>query len=715
MRTFCRVAGCGGPWRARVPTRPRVRVTFRQGDLCCGTAGIPPALTGAFYFAWIWPPPRFWSRAPQLTRCLGSLSRAPSRPAVGLEWEFSEGRTGVPAGLLRFESGPDGQIGGRRHQPNGGRPSPHLCAHAGAHGLHVLSAVSPPPRPLRLPPRLLSCFSSPRERPSVARALRESSGRRPKVCPRGSGARVGPPWGGGAEGGLPLPRPRSRPSLTRPLANATPAGPVDAGALDTPVGLHLAADILKVPTPWPLFQKSDLQGCGSHVAEARLQPAEESLYDTLGVERGASEAEIKKAYRRAALRSHPDKAPEGEREAYEERFKQISRAYEILSDPQKRQVYDARGEAAFNGQDASGGQGFPGGPGGFATQDPFDMFRNMFGGQNFDFGRGGRMRTPDVGYAMEVSLEDIYAGCTREVRYQQDVVCTRCGGRGASRVDACSSCGGSGVRVTQRQVLPGVVTQVQQPCQACRGAGATVPPGATCESCKGSGMMSKEAKLPVKVPPGCPSKSRFVFGGMADEAPGMETGDIIVEVWEKKHPDFSRLGDTDLLLDRRVPLLDALCGVRFTLRHLDGGDLEVSCPEGEIVRPGDVWIVKGRGMPRSSGGHGDLVLRFEVEFPRSLPTSGGGDGASMRERLRPLLDPGAPAEPAGAGGGAGAGWSGLFGKRSGSATANQAPAMRATPQRSKEVRDLLAQQERERAAEREGRERRRSGAQCSQM
>jgi len=331
-----------------------------------------------------------------------------------------------------------------------------------------------------------------------------------------------------------------------------------------------------------------------------------------------------------------------------------------------------------------------------------------------EYKKGGRRRTPDAGYAMEASLEEIYVGCTREVRYQQDVVCTRCGGRGASRVDVCSSCGGSGVRVTRAQVAPGFVTQVQQTCQTCGGAGATVPPGATCASCRGTGMVSKEAVLPVKVSPGCPSKTRFVFRGMADEAPGMETGDIIVEVWEKKHPIFSRLGDADLLLDRRVPLLDALCGVRFTLRHLDGGDLEVSCPEGEIVRPGDVWIVKGRGMPKRSGGFGDLVLRFEVEFPRSLPTP-GGDGAPLRERLRPLLDPGAPAEPTGAGGGAGAGWSGLFGKRSGSSTSSQAPALRATPQRSKEVRDLLAQQERERAAEREGGERRRGGAQCTQM
>lgn len=204
---------------------------------------------------------------------------------------------------------------------------------------------------------------------------------------------------------------------------------------------------------------------------------EDSLYDLLGIERTATEQEIKKAYKRAALKNHPDKAPEGEKEHYEERFKRISRAYEILSDPEKRRIYDARGEAAFNGQDATG----PGGmPRGFSGADPFDMFRNMFG-SGFGF---GRRRTPDVGYEMEVTLEEIYHGCTREVAYSQDVVCRKCRGRGASRVETCSTCQGYGVTVEYSQVSPGYYTQYRRTCRSCHGEGA-IRQGPPCLGCVG--------------------------------------------------------------------------------------------------------------------------------------------------------------------------------------------------------------------------------------
>mmetsp|Transcript_42940 Transcript_42940/g.134976 ORF Transcript_42940/g.134976 Transcript_42940/m.134976 type:complete len:495 (-) Transcript_42940:28-1512(-) len=436
------------------------------------------------------------------------------------------------------------------------------------------------------------------------------------------------------------------------------------------------------------------------VSRPAVAASEGSLYDVLGVERSATEQEVKKAYKRAALKTHPDKAPEGEREAYEERFKRVSRAYEILSDPEKRRIYDAQGESAFDGRDATGaGPGGPAGMGGFAGADPFEMFRSMFGN---GFGNGfGRRRTPDVGYALEVTLEELYAGCTREVRYEQDVVCTSCAGRGATRLDTCSMCHGHGVTVTQRQVAPGFYTQYQRTCSACGGAGATVPAGCTCSTCRGSGIVQRTLKLPVQVAAGCPDGQRFVFHGKADEAPGMETGDVIVEVHEKKHPLFSRVGDADLLLDKSIPLLDALCGVRFSVKHLDGSSLEVECPEGQVVRPGDVWLVRGRGMPRRAGrGHGDLLVRFSVDFPSRLPE------ADAREQLRPLIDPSAPARPQTGGGNS---W---FPFGSG-ASSKAAQAARAPERRTKELEEELLVQEMQRRAEREGRGR--QAAECAQM
>jgi len=447
---------------------------------------------------------------------------------------------------------------------------------------------------------------------------------------------------------------------------------------------------------------------------------EGSLYDLLGVSRNASEQDIKKAYKKSALKNHPDKAPEGEREAYEERFKRVARAYEILSDPEKRQIYNAHGEAAFDGRDASGagpaGGGFPGGFGaGFSGSDPYDIFRQFFGGQDMfghGHGFGGRRRTQDVGYAMEVSLEEIYSGCTRPVRYSQDVVCTACGGQGASRVEICATCRGAGATVTTRQ-MGGYYTQVQSTCQVCRGAGRTVPPGAICNSCRGQGMMQRQVNLDVKVPPGCPNRHRVVFRGKADEAPGAATGDVIVEVCEKKHPTFKRLGDADLLVDKRVSLLDALCGVRFRIKHLDGEAVEVDCSTGgQVVRPGDIWVVKGRGMPRGSRlGHGDLLVRFEVDFPKEL-SSASQD--KVREQLRPLIDPRASAGDSQSTGSKQGGGSGWFWRSSGGDSASKAKAETASrlpEQRIKQVAQLVEAQEREKHEREDGH----SSTECRQM
>ncbi|CAJ1334542.1 unnamed protein product [Effrenium voratum] len=359
------------------------------------------------------------------------------------------------------------------------------------------------------------------------------------------------------------------------------------------------------------------------VPPARAEEA--SLYEVLGVDRNATEQEIKKAYKRAAVKFHPDKAHESERPQYEERFKRISRAYEILSDPEKRRSYDARGEAAFDGRDAAGFNGFG------AGADPFDMFRSMFG-QNFGF---GQQRTPDVGYEVEATMEELYAGFSRNLSYERDAVCRKCKGMGGTDVRHCARCRGMGVVVEEHQLGPGYVQRMQRTCGACMGQGRQVRD--VCSSCRGAGFMKEKVELNIQIPPGCPNGHRITFAQKADESPGMETGSVIIEVRERKHALFTRLNDEDLFLEQRVSLLDALCGARFRVKHVDGKSLEVGS---EKVFPGEVRVLRGYGMPKKQNprARGDLFVRFQVDFPKELPAG------TNRDTLRPLLDPKAPAD-----------------------------------------------------------------------
>jgi len=354
-----------------------------------------------------------------------------------------------------------------------------------------------------------------------------------------------------------------------------------------------------------------------------LRAEEVNLYDVLGVEKNASEQEIKKAYKRAAVKYHPDKAPENERPQYEERFKRISRAYEILSDPEKRRTYDLRGESAFDGRDAAGGfSGFG------AGSDPFDMFRSMFG-QNFGF--GGVARTPDVGYEVEVTLEEMYKGFTKSLVYERDAICRPCQGAGATEIETCMACRGQGVIIEERQVAPGYIQRMQRWCDRCRGRG--IQAKNRCASCRGKGFVKEQVDLKVSAPPGCPDRKRFLFQGKADESPGMETGDIFLELREKRHQLYTRLNDEDLLLHWKCSLLDALCGLQFRVRHVNGETLEVASDG--VLKPGEVLVVRGYGMPKKQNprSYGDLFVRIDVEFPEELPAG------TQRDTLRPLIDP----------------------------------------------------------------------------
>lgn len=345
--------------------------------------------------------------------------------------------------------------------------------------------------------------------------------------------------------------------------------------------------------------------------------AKQDYYELLGVSKGASAEEIKKAYRKKAVQFHPDKH-KGDKKM-EERFKEVSEAYEVLKDDQKRAAYDQYGHAAFEpGGAAARG---PGGGGGF--HNPFDVFRDVFGGSAFDEffggsgggGGGGRQGGSDLRYDLQISLMEAYTGVEKEVTYRTSLACSHCGGEGAepgSRVVTCSTCGGAGRVISSRGFF-----QVQQACPKCGGAGRM--PEKRCKSCNGEGRVIKNKSVKLKIPAGIASGQKLRSAGNGEAGlQGGPAGDLYVAIHVKEHDIFERHND-DLSCD--VP-------VKFTLAAL-GGTIEVptlSNSSGRVslkippgTQNGTVFKLRDRGMPSLRGGaKGNQFVRVHIDVPKKL-------------------------------------------------------------------------------------------------
>lgn len=250
--------------------------------------------------------------------------------------------------------------------------------------------------------------------------------------------------------------------------------------------------------------------------------------------------------------------------------------------------------------------------------DPFDLFGQMFGfGPGSRGARQQRQVTPDSTYDLQLTLEEIHQGVTRKIAYTRDVICASCNGKGGLEQTQCGRCGGKGMEMTYRQIGP-MVQQVRTQCSACGGKGWVVPPRSICRSCGGSCTVKEKKPLVINVQPGEEDGKQFRFAGQADEVPGYETGDVLIVVRCKTHKVFHRRRD-NLLMTKTVSLSEALCGFQFSTPFLDGSDIVIRSEPGVIVKPGDVMIIKGKGMPiLQSGRCGDLFLTLEVEFPKAM-------------------------------------------------------------------------------------------------
>lgn len=348
--------------------------------------------------------------------------------------------------------------------------------------------------------------------------------------------------------------------------------------------------------------------------------AKRDYYEVLGVSKTATEEEIKKAYRKLALKYHPDQNA-GDKGA-EEKFKEVGEAYEVLSDAQKRAAYDQYGHAAFDPRARAGG-GRGGSPfGGF--HDPADLFREVFGGGGaesiFESFFGERRRDPsgaaqgeDLLYELEIDFEEAALGCEKEINITRSEPCETCSGSGAeagSGRKACPTCGGRG---EVEQVVVGFM-RVRQGCPRCNGSGRIIEK--PCRSCRGNGVVKRPSNIPVRIPAGVDHGTKLRLGGKGEAGlRGGPPGDLYVVLRVRAHDIFQREGD-DLLCEVPISFVQAALGAEIEVPTLVGAS-HIRIPPG--TQSGTVFRLKGKGVRNVQGyGFGDLHVRVVVEVPTRL-------------------------------------------------------------------------------------------------
>lgn len=349
-----------------------------------------------------------------------------------------------------------------------------------------------------------------------------------------------------------------------------------------------------------------------------------SFYEILGIQKDADEEAIRKAYKKLALKWHPDRNRDNEEEA-NLKFQEINKAYNILSDTRKRQIYDQTGEEGLEGLDMPGGPGI----------DPRDIFSQFFGGGGggpggFSFFGGGggnpenkaHQASPQKEVPITVDITTCYKGGQQDITCQRAEKCQDCDGRGVKSPEdiiRCPPCNGQGIAI-QVQRTPFGVQQIQSTCRKCQGRGKSIKAGSECQKCQGRKTITVSKKYTVDIPAGAIDGFPIVIKGDSDWAPDFGfVGDLVfvVRVSTPAGCIFRREGH-NLVIKKPLSLVESLCGIHFGIRHLDDRILDIQWDR--IIKPGDSLVVRGEGLPihqprPNTPAKGDIIIRFDVVYP----------------------------------------------------------------------------------------------------
>ncbi len=320
---------------------------------------------------------------------------------------------------------------------------------------------------------------------------------------------------------------------------------------------------------------------------------DKNLYEILGVASSSTQKEIKKAYHKLATKYHPDKA-EGDTAEASEKFKEVSRAYEILSDNDKRARYDMFGDSAEGSEPDSDG---------FSS-----MRQKMY------------RKTKPMLHKISVTLEEIYTGTTKKIKVTRNIACKKCDNTGTSdksKMTICRTCKGDGVITVVRRIGP-FAQQVQMKCNKCDGKGKTIPHEYLCKTCDGRRIVKDEKKFEIEIAPGSRTGMPIVLEGEGEFHPDAdEAGDIVIILEQEDHHKFIRKGD-NLVYKKTISVFDALCGTKFIITHLDGSKIIVNTDK--VINPDKKYYIRNVGLPeqRNPTQKGDMIIHFDVIYPEKI-------------------------------------------------------------------------------------------------